>query len=214
MSLQLAVAKGAYMGDPGLFSFVGKALKGIASIGGKVVKTAVGAAAGLARGGPLGAITGGLSAAGVIKLPTQRQPVLLSPEMAYGRSTGMPGIGQQPIVQFGGRVGPVSGGFMIGGGGQPGAPSTYVAPDGTACRGHLNRTRYYSQRMGGLVEPGTVCVKNRRTNPLNPRALSRSMRRLSGFVKATRSAEKLLTRMARKAGGGRRSGCGGRCRKK
>jgi hypothetical protein len=210
----MAVARGAYMGDPGLFSFVGKIAKGIGKVAGTVGRVAVGAAGGLLRGGPLGAVAGGLQGAGVLKTPTM--PVLMSSNTGpLGRSTGiMPGG-----VSIGGglQIGP--GGVGIGGGlqiGQPGAPATMVGTNGQVCRGHMNRTGYYSAKRGGLVAPGTVCVTNRRMNPLNPRALSRSMRRLSSAAKAMRTTEKMIQRLARKAGGSprRASGCAHKgCRK-
>ena len=55
---------------------------------------------------------------------------------------------------------------------------------------HWNKSGFYrkggpcSKYAPGWVEKGTVCVKNRRRNPLNPRALSRSMSRIHSAKKA------------------------------
>jgi hypothetical protein len=101
-------------------------------------------------------------------------------------------------------------------------PGTAVMRPGGSCGVpgyHLNRAGYWSNKNKLLpgaswTEPGTVCVRNRRMNPLNPRALSRSMRRLAGFTKAVRSSERLIQRLAVKSGGRRRSAGGCGCRKK
>lgn len=62
------------------------------------------------------------------------------------------------------------------------------------CRGeHLNKAK---DCAGNL--PGTKCVSNRRMNPLNPRALRRSIRRLKGFesfVKRSRSSLRKLSKI-------------------
>jgi hypothetical protein len=111
-------------------------------------------------------------------------------------------------VSVGGGLQIGGGGISMGGGmqiGSPGAPASYIdGATGQVCRGHMNRTAYYSAARGGLVQPGSVCVANRRMNPLNPRALTRSMRRLASANKAMRAVEKQIQRLARKAGGTRR----------
>ncbi len=91
---------------------------------------------------------------------------------------------------------------------------------GTPCASgyHYNKTRYYSTRYG-VVEKGSVCVKNRRRNPLNPRALSRAMSRVKSAQKAVRCLQLFAGPAARASakGGGRfkRGGrsCKGGCRK-
>lgn len=214
MSIQMQRAM--YQGDPGLFSFVGKALKGVAKIGGKVLGGVVGAAKGLATGGIGGAIAGGLTGSGIVKipkLPTTTNPVLMGISGPLGRSTGMPGTG----VSIGGGLQIGGGGVSLGGGlqiGNPGAPATMVNSNGVVCRGHMNKSTYYSAARGGVVPAGSVCVTNRRMNPLNPRAASRAMRRLSGLAKAMRSTERMIQKLARKAGGSRRSHkCAGKCKR-
>ncbi len=221
--MSVLIQRAMYAGDPGLFSFVGKALKGVAKIGGKVLGGVVGAAKGLATGGITGAIGGALTGSGIVKipkLPTTTNPVLMGISGPLGRSTGMPvgpGFSGGGVSIGGGlQIGP--GGVGLGGGlqiGSPGAPATMVNGNGQVCRGHMNKTTYYSAARGGVVPAGSVCVSNRRMNPLNARAASRAMRRLTGLSKAMRSTERMIQKLARKAGGSRRShSCGGKCRRK
>jgi len=185
--VSIAIQTAKYGGDPGLFSFVGKAVKGVAKLAGKVVggvaRTVIGAT-------PVGQVI--RTVAGVAGV----QPVLMAPRP----SQPMPGTGNR-FTGIATPFGAIGTGQVpaFGFGGQPGAPATFVGPNGQACRGHMNKGRYWSQRAGQLIEPGTVCVANRRTNPLNPRALSRAMRRVAGFTKAARTAEKMVTRLARRS---------------
>jgi hypothetical protein len=171
-----------YVGDPGLFSGI---LKGIA-----------GAATGFLTGGPLGAIQGGASA------------VLGAAKKGQGAVNPTPGPPNLPMIAprtgFGlGYFGPTGGGVGIGAfpefpqetGGVP--VPTMVGPDGRVCtvpRTRLNRSTYVT-RGGGtsrwpqtlIVHPkGTECVKSRRMNVANPRALRRALRRASGFAKLAR----------------------------
>jgi hypothetical protein len=64
---------------------------------------------------------------------------------------------------------------------------------------HPNKTGYYTKQ--GYVAAGTQCVRNRKRNPLNPRAASRALSRLTGTKKAMKS----IDRMMNKIGGGSRS---------
>ena len=51
---------------------------------------------------------------------------------------------------------------------------------------HINRHGYYLHEIATWLEPGTVWVPNRRRNPLNPRALHRSIARLVSAKHAVR----------------------------
>lgn len=59
---------------------------------------------------------------------------------------------------------------------------------GTGCASgyHPNKTAYFL-RDGTFVDVGTRCVKNRRRNPLNSRALDRSLSRVASAGNAIRS---------------------------
>lgn len=67
---------------------------------------------------------------------------------------------------------PITGNFQPFGG---------VCPSGY----HWNKTGYMTTQ--GYVEKGTRCVKNRRMNPTNPRALARAIRRGDSFVRLAKS---------------------------
>lgn len=223
------------MGDPGLFSSIGHALGSVGrTIGGalgKVGKVALGGAKGFLTGGPLGAVGGALGATGILgspkmlkagKLQAYQGPMAYNFAPGGGGWTGPRGPGAG-LPQLGGLM-PMNQMGPMGGGGPPLAGTAVMRPGGgCGVPGyHLNKAGYWknqSAMMPGAswVEPGTVCVRNRKMNPLNPRALSRSMRRLAGFTKAARVGERMIQRLARKAGGSRGSrksfgGCG--CRKK
>lgn len=104
-----------------------------------------------------------------------------------------PQLPAPPLLSPGpGAVGP----GMNGSGGTDWTPGG----GGTPCaKGyHYNKTGYYTKRYG-WIPAGTVCVKNRKRNPLNPRALSRSISRIS----SAKSAAKFLSRVSV-----RESGCG------
>lgn len=63
-------------------------------------------------------------------------------------------------------------------------------PQGGARGYHLNKSGYYT-KGGNYVAPQSRWVKNRRRNPLNPRALSRSISRIS----SAKNAAKFLGRV-------------------
>ncbi len=80
----------------------------------------------------------------------------------------------------------------------PPIPATTVCCLPNGKRGHTNETRYH--RLRGrcldptdpsnyeLIEPGTVCRKRRRMNPLNERALKTANRRRNRFVDAVKGS--------------------------
>jgi len=132
-------------GDPGLFSFIGKAIKTVVKIARPVLGAAI--------GGPIGGLITG--AATGIAIGTALVPAGAVP----AAPPSMPGVGLiQPVVA--GVVQGALAGRALGGA----CPSGYH-PD--------KRT-------------GTRCVRNRRMNVANPRALRRSMRRVKGFEKLAR----------------------------
>ncbi len=151
---------GVIQGDPGLFSFLGKAARGITGIVSKLGIPLVSGAAGIASG-------------------------LLGP----GRSG--PGFRQIPFQ-------PLQSSRMIPTPGFAGAVQRAVPGGATGMQGCGNGTRpnksgYYVQG-GQYVAPGTVCVKRRRMNPLNPRALSKAMRRIESAKRATTVLNRITIR--------------------
>lgn len=216
MSAQIRSARSRYSGDPGLFDVIGKVVGGIGKIAG-------GAIGGLLSGGPIGAIGGavsGLAGAIGVKSGGAAQAVPVSKAtlptvsgkntFALPQASALPGTGLQiPTITPVGTSSAPSSGASIGANGQ------------LCLRGyHLNKSEYFHKRLQMVVQPGTACVKNRRMNPLNPRAASRAMRRLDGFSRATKSVERMMIKLARKNAprgsrgfSGRKSGgCG--CRKR
>src|SRR5438477_9595915 len=173
-----------YRGDPGFFSFIGKAIKGAARVVG-------GAAMGFISGGGIkGAIVGAAGGTGLAIREGIQQETLeagdrgsaMTPELreahaaAVARSAAKSGL---PMIRTLG--GPP---MATVGGGMPG----YV-------RGLRPNKSTYVTRGGGtshwpaqlIVHPKhTELVKGRRMNVGNARALRRALRRAQGFAKLAR----------------------------
>ena len=185
-------------GDPGFFGDIGKFFGGAAkTIGGFLP-------------GPAGTI---LTAAGSLISGTNTsigrpvsvaaaQPILVAKDAS---------ITSAFQERFPGKLGPFE--LDILGAGEPGfsfsafaggGKSTAVArgENGACASGfHLNKAAY-TLKSGQRIEKGTVCVKNRRRNPLNARAASNAIRRLEGARKAVKNIQRVSIRCAR---------CPGKC---
>ena len=157
-----------YRGDPGLFSFLGKAVGGIAKFAG-----------GFATGG----IGGGISA---LFKPRGGAPAIVAPA-SFGPT--LPGQGIYTMPQ------PTNGGTNGGGGGSYGASMMIPSISGAGIHGqHPNRSTYATRGGGtsrwgrGLVlhEKGTVLVKSRRRNVGNAKALRHALSRVAGFAHLAR----------------------------
>ena len=153
----------AAYGDPGFFSFLGKAVKGVTGIVSKLGIPGISGAAGL---------VGGLLGGGMAKGPGFQQ-IPFQPIPAQMR-------GQVPTPGVAGAVQR----FLPGG-------ATGMQGCGNGTR--PNKSGYYVQG-GQYVAPGTVCVKRRRMNPLNPRALSKAMRRIESAKRATTVLNRITIR--------------------
>jgi hypothetical protein len=175
MSLQLKVANSRYSGDPGLFSFIGKAIRGVSKIASAVshpFETITHAAESV-----LGHGAGGAAGRRSLTAYTGSRANLMLPS---GGTTIMGRPGGFAMYQ------------SNAGGSSP------AAPPGPGQAGyHWNKTAYFL-KDGTHVPAMSKLVKNRRRNPLNPRALSRSMYRLAGFQHAVQRTEKLIHRLAGK----------------
>jgi len=90
-----------------------------------------------------------------------------------------------------------SGVSLFPGGPMVGTQTQYYSPQNPPPAGtrgyHLNKTGYYT-KGGTYVAPGSKWVKNRRRNPLNPRALSRSISRISSAKNAARFLSRVTVR--------------------
>lgn len=152
--------RGDYYGDP----FIGGFFK-------KIGKTIGGGIKGLLTGGPLGAVSGAVSGAfgSTTPAPPPRfttTPILQMPTERRTTSIGPGGmIYKREMTEYGGGV------TGLPGGGD-GCPKGF----------HLNKAN--SPRG----PKGSYCVKNRRMNVTNPKALRRAIRRNRGFVKTFRKA--------------------------
>lgn len=126
-------------------------------------KSLVGGVRGFATGGIGGAITGVIGG----MIGTSRQAP--SPAAPFGTLPNPLTFGQGGIF---GNTGPAIGGFFGVTGNQPRA--------GAACpRGyHLNKHPLGASKKHGAVPARSMCVRNRSMNPMNYRALTRSLRRV------------------------------------
>ena len=165
----MAGDRGMYAGDPGLFGFLGKVVKtGL----GVVSKLGIPIASGIA-GTVAGFIPGGPGLPGPVTPTVSRfaGPMPISLGQA-GRQVPARGVRAMAERAFVG-----------------GATGMEVCTTGY----RANKSGYWLQD-GQYVEPGTVCVRTRRMNPLNPRALSRAMRRIESAKRATAVLSRITIR--------------------
>lgn len=151
---------------------------------GFVHKRLLGGAIGLITGGPGGAIGGFLGGGG--GAPRGLAPVVNCPSGFIRQGNNCVAL-TVPQPGFGGALARI----LPGG-------STGMIPAPTAgCPSgfHPNKSTYWTQTEG-VVEEGTKCVRNRRRNPLNPRAARRSMSRLGALSKEMKRLEKTLKKIA------------------
>lgn len=154
---------------------------------------------GFATGGPGGAIAG---YQGGTKL------------FGGGTVTTLPSLPGGPSPFAGGNTGP----SWLG----PGSTiAKFLDPQGNISAGggcpkgyHLNKKPLAAGKHHGAVAAGAMCVRNRHINPLNARAITRSLRRV-------KRARKLVAKLhsfnpvRSSRSGGHRPGCGCfRCRKR
>lgn len=190
--MSLAIKAGrAYtrqMGDPGLGSFLKKAVGTVANVAGSILPGPIGAIAKLGATA-LGVGTAAKAAGSVIQRvstpafnPTVAQPM---PDIALPGlpSTGIHLPGGAPGVGI--QIGPRTLGLF---------PS---AGEGGPPRGYrLNKSDYFL-RDGTFVPKGTRYVRARRRNPLNPRALDRAMSRMVSAKKASEKIGRISIRKAK-----------------
>lgn len=173
-----------YQGDPGLFSFVGKALGGLAKGAVNLAKGQLGL-----NVGPKAPSFTPMSLAIPTFKATQR------PAGALGQ---LGGTGAGSLTPFG----PIGANYNGGGGGQ-----NLPMVIGRHRALHWNRETYVT-RGGGtsrwpqqlLVHPkGTEPVPSRRMNVGNARALKRAVRRARGFARLARSVMVITHHFKKKA---------------
>lgn len=127
--------------------------------------------------GALGKLAGRI--VGAIPGPIGQIPEVLFPEV-FGPAPVIPPFTGPSTVPFGPVQGP---GFpaQAGGGGRG---SSIPCPVGAECPSGFRKNKSsYFLKNGTFVMPGTRCVKIRRLNPGNGRAVRRAIRRENSFVK-------------------------------
>ncbi len=167
--IQPRYAGDAMMGDPGLFSFLGKVARGVTGAVSKLGIPFVSGAAGIASG----LLGGGRVGPGITPLfqPGGRPPLMQS-RFQGGGQVPAPGVA----------------GFM-----QRAIPGGATGMEGCGNGTRPNKSGYWL-KGGQFVAPGSVCVKRRRMNPLNPRALSKAMRRIESAKRATTVLNRITIR--------------------
>lgn len=173
MSMAIKISKSEHRGDPGLFGFLGKAVKGIGGLASNLIP-----GGGIARS----VISGGLG------LLAGRAT---SPRVQPGLGFTLPnGRGTRPVTRTPGVRGLVQR-FVPGG--KTGFEVAGGAP-GVACPAgyHPNKTSYYTSE--GFVAAGSKCVRNRSRNPLNQRAASRAISRIAAGKRANRALNRVTIR--------------------
>ncbi len=174
--MYLASARGDYLrsstGDPGIFGSIGRAIGGVAKIGGSLLP------------GPIGGAMRGL---GGLLAPTRPSPTSLSPPRSRGIALpGLPRGGPMGIGAYGERYEGYRGSLdvpaQVGGG----CPKGY----------RLNKSSYFT-KDGQFHQAGTKCVKYRYRNVANGRALKRAISRTAAFDKMVKSNRKALRALAK-----------------
>jgi len=169
------ISRSQLVGDPGLFGFIGKALKG---------------AAGLARRipGPIGAAAGffGGRATGQFRPP----PLTIQEAPRFFQQAQ-----QLPVIPEPGLGGLVRRALPFGQTGLVVQQPENGVTTKLACQSgfHPNKAAYFL-RDGTFIEKETLCVKNRTRNPLNPRAASRAISRIESAKKATSRLNRISIR--------------------
>jgi hypothetical protein len=200
MSNKLAkagVQGGAYMGDPGLFGDIWKGIKSVGRVAtGIVGGLGIPVVSGVAR-----------TAGGILFGPapgTTTWPSAPPAGMPPGVQAMPGGIQLYPASQFAPKQGPGQIPYPtpgIAGTMQrwlPGGATGYQAPPPQAAGAtmggyHLNKTGYFL-KSGEWIPPLSRWVKNRRRNPGNMRALSRSLGRIKSAKRMTKALSAITIR--------------------
>ena len=165
MSLAVKTARATSQGGIGRGRNVTAGDPGLFGFLGGVAKTALG----FVTGGPGGAVR---AAAGAIRRPAAPRPGVPFAQVLPAPSPGVVGAIQRAVP-----------------GGASGFEPAVACPQGH----HANRSDYFL-RDGSFVAKGTRCVKNRRRNPLNPRAASRAISRITSAKRATKMLGRITIR--------------------
>ena len=184
MSLTVKVARSQNVsrgmpgiGDPGIFGALGSVIRGVAGVAKNIP-------------GPIG--WGASAVSRLAGSGSQAAPPM--PAWGQGRNAWLKKFGpaqmpQMPapgLVAFGQRLIP---------GGETGMQD--APPVGAPSGYHVNKTAYWRHDEAGewqFIPAESRWVKNRRRNPLNPRAASRAIGRLESLKKATARFSRITIR--------------------
>lgn len=169
------------MGDPGIFGDIWGGIKSVGRVASGIVGgLGIPIVSGVARtaGGMLFGRAPGTST--VPSLPPAPMPPGVWPAPGVSSISMM---GQDPCPPGTHRVLGQCVNLPFGG-----APGAGITPPPTASMGgyHLNKTGYWLM-SGEYIAPGTKWVKNRRRNPGNMKALSRSLGRIKSAKRMTKA---------------------------
>ena len=162
---------GGIYGDPGFFDFLGGVVKKGLGVVGSLGIPGISGAANVARGLFGGARGPGQSGVQAVQPPWMASRMAPFQGTPAGRNIAGSLAARQRLLPFG---------------------ATGVG-EGCGAGYRANKSGYYVQG-GQYVEPGSVCVKRRRMNPLNPRALSKAMRRIESAKRATTVLNRITIR--------------------
>lgn len=190
MSYAVKISRAQYSGDPGLFGVLGK-------IGGAILNTAGGLLPGPVGGAAqaAGRVLSGGGGSRTPQLPVYTAgfgPQQQAPRLPHSSTQVGPGGMIYKHTEYGG-------GITLPQGMNGGAGTKLACPSGY----HPNKSSYFL-RDGTFVPEGSRCVKNRRRNVGNMRALDRALSRLNGAKRLQNKLRDYSTGKYTKAGTKRR----------
>lgn len=128
-----------------------------------------------------GFISGGVTGALKGAIPRSLAGGGGTPTLPAG-TTGPFGGGMNPGISIGGPYGFNIGFGQFGAGAQPKPTGGSTCPRGY----HLNKHALASSKRHGAVAARSICVRNRSMNAMNPRAITRSLKRIKRATKIVR----------------------------
>lgn len=200
MAVKRAKGYGGNQGDPGLFGDIWSGIKSVGRVAGGIASFT-----GIPGVSQIGGLASRLLSkrhstpgASTLNLPIYAPTTIPTTFGSGGVGPGSPGRGAPaPTWGRGININPPFGGPPGMGITPIQAPATQLpatVPSATMGGYHVNKTGYWVKvrdQMGNWggqwqrIEAGTKWVKNRRRNPLNPRAASRAISRITSAKKAT-----------------------------
>lgn len=188
--MSLAIKRTQFQGDPGIFGFLGGVAGKVASFAG-----GLGQKIGLPGAGFVSAAGSALSGLSAGKVAARQKRVaaglpILPEAQVFDPKRSRPGLGFNPLPRprglptqtfFGGSSTAVAAAQQAG--------TTIACPSGFK----PNKSDYFL-KSGEFVPEGTRCVRIRRRNPFNPRAIDRAIGRIEGGKRAAGRLNRITIR--------------------